>query len=323
MRRIGKKRMTAKIIRNAGGFTLIELLMAAMIGVFLVGGVAAIYWTQAQTYRRTDIMQELHQKARYVETLITSDLRSIGCGTNEKAEFGEEEDFGILAIKDDDWGNSSITYTADVGRQCNASNGILNSNETFHYKFYKSSMSPNPEPDDLNPNDGNTDLGRVVGVDTEDTDAVNSLLVQGVEAISFAYAFDLDKDGHLDRYDFGGHDRVLWTIDSDGDSKLDSVIDTNFDGDVNFADTTKFLTDYMPETDIETGFVRAIKVWVLIRSRHRRMELPTHLADGYLEIWHIGHRAISVSKGSNYDPLFFRTRVQFTVYMRCMGRAPG
>ncbi len=294
---------------RAAGFSLIELLLAAAVGLIVIFGVVGLYVSHIKTFQAEDMKRDLQQKSRFAENKIGKDFRTIGYDGKNGREFG------LTDISLDEWGNSTLEFTADIGKprdgQCNCNNGDLDVNETFKFRLYKSSLTPPAQAGD--PNGGNTDLGKKVGIGT------NSLMIPGVEAVSFAYAYDVNLDGKLERYNNG----VIWAIDTDGDNQLDSAIDSNFDGEVNFADTPVPLANLEQTTNIRISRIRAVKAWILLRSQKKRRELPNHLAEGS-KTYYVGHRTLSTGTGEDrLDPYHMRMLLTFTVKLRNMGLQGG
>ncbi len=292
---------------RAAGFSLIELLLAATVGLIVIFGVVALYVSHTKTFQAEDMKRDLQQKSRFAENKIGKDFRAIGYdGKNGRG-------FGVTDISLDEWGNSTLEFTADIGTMmdgvCNCNNGDLDSNETFILRLFNSDETPPAKAGD--PNDGNTDLVKKVGDDPE------RLMIPGVEAISFAYAYDVNLDGRLERY----NDGIIWAIDTDGDNQLDSVIDSNFDGEVNFADTPVPLANLEQTTNIRLSRIRAVKAWILLRSRQKRRELPNHLAEGS-NTYYVGHRILSTGE-DGLDPYHMRMLLTFTVKLRNMGLQGG
>ncbi|MCP4689100.1 MAG: hypothetical protein GY859_13685 [Desulfobacterales bacterium] len=223
---------------------------------------------------------------------------------------GATGEFTIVRIDLDESGNSIFGYTADVGRQGNGFSGDEQSNEYFEYALYKSSLTPPTRSDD--PNRGKIDLGREAGGKGPKRGA-KALVTTGVEAMTFAYAFDNDNDTRLDSATTSSASGVIWAIDANNDNLLDSSIDSNFDGVVGFGDRTEGLASVIGVTDVPPDKIRAIKVWILLRSG---MKLSTR-QDPYTREYYVGNRRIQT--GGSYSPYYERVLFTFTVHFRNMG----
>jgi type IV pilus assembly protein PilW len=93
--------------------------------------------------------------------------------------------------------------------------------------------------------------------------ANNQPVVENVEAVGFAYAFDADDDGSIDS-SAGGN--ILWAIDSDltdTDNRLDKYLDTNDDGIISIDDDAAGadLASLVP-----LDRIRAVRMWILART---------------------------------------------------------
>jgi type IV pilus assembly protein PilW len=93
--------------------------------------------------------------------------------------------------------------------------------------------------------------------------ANNQAVVENVEAVGFAYAFDANDDGSIDT-SAGGN--IIWAIDSDvtdADSRLDTYLDTNDDGIISIADNAAGASLATP---VPLDKIRAVRMWVLTRT---------------------------------------------------------
>jgi type IV pilus assembly protein PilW len=98
--------------------------------------------------------------------------------------------------------------------------------------------------------------------------ANNQPVVENVEAVGFAYAFDADAfdaddDGSIDT-SAGGN--IIWAIDSDdtdADKRLDKYLDTNDDGIISIDDNAAGanLASLVP-----LDRIRAVRMWILART---------------------------------------------------------
>lgn len=93
------------------------------------------------------------------------------------------------------------------------------------------------------------------------TTSSTQTIAENVEAAGFAYAFDDDGDGQLDKDPSGSG--VMWAIDSNSDSSLDQNLDTNHDGEVDNNDVT---TQEPMTSTVTFDKIRAVKIWILIHT---------------------------------------------------------
>lgn len=60
------------------GFSLIELMIATLIGIFLIGGMIAVFTTTSQNYRVQQALTEIQNKGRFSLKKIRQDLQLAG-----------------------------------------------------------------------------------------------------------------------------------------------------------------------------------------------------------------------------------------------------
>jgi type IV pilus assembly protein PilW len=256
--------------RTNAGFTLIELMVALVVGAVVIALMYSIYTVQQRSFRRETMVVDAQQNVRTAFLLIEKELRMVGYDRNNT------DLFGITDIRLDAAGNSTLTFTADMG-DGNADNGFLDGNETFTYALYDSATTPAV---------GNLDLGRTVGTVGVDP---TELVAAGIEALGFAFAFDADADGRLDFNDIDGDDimdppneGIYWAVDSDGDNDLDLELDTNKDGEVNTADGTAALP-----ADVAVDRIRAVKIFILSRTKWLDLSYTNN------EIYKVGRQVVA------------------------------
>jgi type IV pilus assembly protein PilW len=101
--------------------------------------------------------------------------------------------------------------------------------------------------------------------------AGNGTLMENVEAIAFAYAFDNNADGFPDRT-AGGN--IIWAVDTDsggGDGQLDTILDTNDDG---IIDSNDAAGGAGIGTAVNIDNICMVRIWILVKSS---VEDPTFL----------------------------------------------
>jgi type IV pilus assembly protein PilW len=95
----------------------------------------------------------------------------------------------------------------------------------------------------------------------------NQLVVENVEAVGFAYAFDNNDDGNIDTHPVEGY--IIWAFDSDDDDTLDKNLDTNDDGVIDAADNpdgADLPVAVAPTGEVTLDKIRAVKIWILART---------------------------------------------------------
>lgn len=93
-------------------------------------------------------------------------------------------------------------------------------------------------------------------------------LIDNIEAVSFAYAFDNDGNYWIDFVD-GNNDGVqdagestIWAVDTDADGFLDTSLDTNNDGVIDINDNAAG-TALLSTVSLEN--IRSVQIWILAR----------------------------------------------------------
>jgi type IV pilus assembly protein PilW len=215
--------------RNKGnlrsGFSLVELLVAMAITGVVMAAVFKIYTTQQDSYVLQEQVAEMQQNGRTAKYVMTREIRMAGYDPTGSNEFG------FLSA-----GDNSISFSMDI----EVENGTPDlTGEVITY-----SVSAGKE---LMRNDG----------------ATNQPVVENIEAVGFAYAYDADDDGSIDT-SAGGN--IIWAIDSDvtdTDNRLDKYLDTNDDGIISVDDDAAGadLASLVPLDKI-----RAVRMWILART---------------------------------------------------------
>jgi type IV pilus assembly protein PilW len=220
---------------------------AMVVGAVVIAIMFAVYNVQQRSFRRETMVVDTQQNVRTAFILVEKDMRMIGY------DRLNTDLFGITNIGFNAPGQDTLTFTADMGIGT-ADNGLLDTaSETFTYALYDAPNTPAV---------GILDLG--LALDT----AAPDLVAAGIEALGFAYAFDVDADGRLDFNDDGDgimtppNENIYWAADSDNDNFLDIELDTDKDGDIDTADGTANLPSLVP-----VDRIRAIKVFILARSK--------------------------------------------------------
>lgn len=65
-------------IRKLSGVTIVELLVGMLLGIFLTGGVLAVYLTNKQTYVTTQSLSRIQENMRFSTDVIAKDVRMAG-----------------------------------------------------------------------------------------------------------------------------------------------------------------------------------------------------------------------------------------------------
>jgi type IV pilus assembly protein PilW len=244
--------------KAAGGFTLIELIISIMVTSILGIAVVANYITQQQASTTVRQVAQMQQQLRGAIYIMEQDLRITGYDPEGSGFFGVR-DVRRWSITNENTapvpaagGSPSLTLAYDwspTNLPANNANGILDE-PTPAYRLFDFGT------------DGTLDLVRDVGPNRD-------LVAEGIEAIGFAYAFDADGDGELDRTAAGN---IIWAVDSDNDNRLDTNLDANDDGVIDLNDDTNgdrriTAADSAPlPTPITWDRIRMVQIWILARA---------------------------------------------------------
>ena len=112
-----------------------------------------------------------------------------------------------------------------------------------------------------------------------------------IAALRFAYAFDRDEDGAVEQ----AGNEVIWSVDSNDNGELNArLVDSDGDGK---------LDNFVHDVGVSVDKIRAVKVWLLARSRH-----PAGRSSGNRSFW-VG--------GVKYRPNDGHAYMLFSTAFRC------
>jgi hypothetical protein len=183
-------------------------------------------------------MATLQQNVRGSLALIEREIRMIGMDWMQSSSFGVT-DVRSFAITDpsidaspDNSANGSpiLRMSLDLN-----DNGLLDADETITYLLYDRNSDGRP-PFELARSTVNTSVNTVSN---------RELLAEGVERLFFAYAFDRDQNGSIDRTP-PPDNAIIWAIDTNNDGLLDSDL----------------LNAPLGYT-VQPRDIRAVQVWIL------------------------------------------------------------
>lgn len=207
------------------GFSLVELLVAMAISLIVMAAVFKVYTTQQDSYLLQEQIAEVQQNARTAKYIMIREIRMAGYDPIGTANAGFES-----AAAD------SVSFTMDI----TAEDGFITlPGDRITYKI---------EDEILKRDEGSNQF---LGV------------VENIEAIGFAYAFDADSDGSIDT---GAGGNIIWAIDSDqmdGIDQLDKYLDTNDDGIISVDDDAAGADLTTP---VPLDRIRAVRMWILAKT---------------------------------------------------------
>ena len=255
-----EKHNSCKKLFYRHGFSLVELVVAMAISLVVMAGVYKVYVTQQDSYLLQERIAEMQQNARTAKYVLVRDIRMVGYNPTRKVSsavfktsFVERLPGDGLDDGDPDktsTGANSIAFTLDDN-----GNGVLDANFDEQIAF------------------------RVAGGNLQRFDVASGdngawlKVVENIEALGFAYAFDGDGDGNID-ISANGH--IIWAIDgddSDTDERPNINLDGNDDGVIDAGDDTngdKLIDDNDAGTPlpapVELDKIVAVRIWLLAKT---------------------------------------------------------
>jgi type IV pilus assembly protein PilW len=238
------------------GFTIIELVVVMGVASIALGAIYTVYVSVSKDYARQREVVNMQQNLRSAIYLIKNDLRNAGrnplmdgsVGITDVGRYNPDDD------APDGYPGITMTTMIDTDRDGEVEIGTL---RTISYRV-----------DDAD-GDGRRELWR------QDSNSAAplawDLVFDGIEDISFAYAYDNDNDLDLDRSN-GAASAVIWALDTDGITGLDTNADNNSDGDINAQDDNNEdgnidSSDGSLGAQIPLSDIRAVRIWLLARSK--------------------------------------------------------
>jgi len=213
------------------GYSLVELLVAMAITLVVMAGVYKVYVTQQDSYLIQEQVAEMQQNGRTAKYIMTREIRMAGYDPLRTGNFG------FVSAH-----NDSIRFTLDITGE----DGTVTS-----------------------PGDDITYSVSAANQLERDDGSGKQAVVENVEAIGFAYAFDADDNGTIDT---SGGGNIIWAIDSDnsdGNDQLDKYLDTDDDGIITASDNPN--GDDLA-TPVALDRIRAVRIWILTRTGNEQRE---------------------------------------------------
>jgi type IV pilus assembly protein PilW len=243
---------------NQKGFTLIELVITMAVTAVVGGAVLTNYISQQRSSTIVREVARMQQNLRGAIYMLEQDIHMAGYDPEEAGLFGftDISRWKITETLADASAEKSSSPSLSVSHDWNpfsaatTDNGLLDDEDIPSYRLCDDGA------------DGITDLCR-------DVDNDRQVVAEGIEAIGFAYAFDNDGDGQLDRT-AGGN--IIWAVDSDNDNRLDTNLDNNDDGLIDLGDdkngdnTITGVDGGTLATSVPMESIRSVRIWLLARG---------------------------------------------------------
>ena len=300
----------------APGFTLVELSIAMVVSSVVLLAVYASYQIQQNAYTVQREIARMEANLRASIYLIQSDLRNAGrgdqmtgtIGPNGLDVIGESRRYnaafngGAFPLNNEDMVNGFQGLTLNMGTDLDANPndgeagpmdvGVdARAIQTVVYRIWDGN------------NDGRRELHRRVfrGDGADITPGGNSMIADGIDNMSFAFAYDIAPapaginvpQGELDRQN-NGLGQIIWAVDDDASPGLDTNLDTNNSGSIGLiagggnddADGDGWIrnADGGLGTQIPMKKIRAVRIWVMARSLR---PYPRYVNSA---IYNVGHR---------------------------------
>lgn len=223
------------------GYTIVELLVVLAIAAIATAAIYKFFPEKQKISMVQDQVAEMQQQLRASSTIMSREIKMAGydprracANVFSKAEAGQ----------------ISFTLDSDSDGDCTDD---PNDNISYFVEACCKDDCTSSCKDDC------TDSCKMCL--KRSTTSSTQTIAENVEAVGFAYAFDDDGNGQLDKDPSGSG--VMWAIDSNSDSSLDQNLDTNHDGEVDKNDVT---TQEAMASTATFDKIRAVKIWILIHT---------------------------------------------------------
>ena len=207
------------IVGNRFGFTLVELLIVMAVSAVVLTGVISVFSHMQHSSAQQIATSSLEQNQRGALDIMETELRLIGMDRSQSKNFLITDVRRYSIVDSTTTANPDVNGSPVLRMQVDLNDdGVLDPNETVTYSLY------DKNGDGLPP----WELSRSTTMPGNNAITNPQMLAEGVEAsgLAFAYAFDADDDGKIDRYNAGARD-IIWAVDSNNDGTLDTDINSN------------------------------------------------------------------------------------------------
>lgn len=239
---------------NERGLTIVELMVVLLLAAVITAAIYKTFPAQQKAVISQEQVTEMQQQLRAAMTVMQKEIRMAGynplrtttaCKPWIQTAKVDEIKFRMDVVGGDSDGidNDGDGRVDETDENIYPDGDCDDTNETITYSLY------------VNPQ-GIRTLGRKASVAGR-----TQTIAENIEAVGFAYAFDDDGDGQLDRDSVGNE--IIWAIDAAAENRLSRSLDTNRDGEVDRYDNPDG-EELRPTVEISK--IRAVKIWLLARS---------------------------------------------------------
>jgi prepilin-type N-terminal cleavage/methylation domain-containing protein len=218
--------------KTSGGFTLIELMIYIFLFSILSLVIYAVFDSSLKSYRVNSRTVDLRQNLRASLEFISDEIRMAGTsGYDFAANNLGRANAGIVSAT-----HYAMSFSTDI-----------NMDDVLELANF--SLAAGVDAD----NDGAVDAGTAAFVRIRDGITVDTIMDE-VQALRFAYAFDENSDSQLDFVDANGDGipspgETIWAYDNNDDG----ILDTRIDG-----------TALAGTPALDT--IRVVRIWLLGRT---------------------------------------------------------
>jgi len=303
---------------KAAGFSLVELMIAMVVSGVVAVAAYTSYDIQHKSYAIQREAARMEANLRAAMFLLKNDIRNAGrsgemtgkIGTNdiiaESRRYGACPGCASWSDTIDSNGYQGITLWTARDMGAGGVLGTLLDGEAdytdptayrqIQYRLWDSD------------NDGRRELHRF---DSAAPAGSSTLVADGIDNIGFAFAYDDDDDGTLDRSAAAaGASAIIWAVDTDNTAGLDTNLDMDNSGSIEAADGAG--VGLVPQIRMQK--IRAVRIWILARS-HR--SYPGYVNQHTYKVGQVlfDPGAVAVANGDNTDH-FRYMELSSSVYLR-------
>ena len=267
-------------MKKSDGFTIIELMIfIGMVSIVMVTAYA-VFKAQQKSYKNQEAIVDTQENLRAGSFYVINEIRQAGYCYDPGIKMASP---GVFNIAMDIWDPGDVD--GDGYTNIDSDGHIDQPGEEVIYAL-SDDADGDGFPDTLTAQ-GTPKPAILTRTDVYGTNQPETVM-EHVEAVSFAYAFDVDTD--MDQLVDRSGGEIIWAVDSDGDGDLDTILDTNFDGVIDINDAEGGAPIPLP-TEVNIDRIRMVQIWMLVRSP---VQDPQHVSQN---TYVIGEKRLAVNDG--------------------------